>query len=380
MDDQTLLKNAICLYEQVDVPTIILNDQFELVWLSECAVKVYPQYKVKNGFASQLSESRRATAIEMLSQNKVYSFSIGYLSDTRFNCTMTPLMLKGKLYYILVQLAQASECLACDDEDVSRVIATFSKHVREPLFYIFSALSTIGHRLETMEDYSSLEYVKTIQKNSYSILRTVAHLSNYMKDVNGIPSHNPVPLPFTLYIKDLYTITESVTRSTGIPLSLELEDSAENYLVMVDETRLSEAILNILLNSFMYTREGNHITISLKYSNNNAVLRISDAGVGIPPEHLGEIFSPHFSYDTGNAPLRHVGLGLTLARNTILRHGGMIAIDSKENEGTTVTIRLPILQMHEAPEVFQSPTALNLRNRFSPVFVELSEISTIQVL
>ncbi len=380
MDNQALFNNAVGLYEQIDVPTIILNDQFELVWLSKCAERYYPQYKLQNGFVSALSESRRAAAREMLNQNRVYSFSIDRFSDTRFNCTMTPLMSEQVLHYIIVQLSQASDYLTSDDGDVSRIVAAFSKRVREPLFYIFSALATIGHRFETAEDYASLDYVKAIQKNSYSILRTVAHLSDYLKDVNGFPSHNPSPIPFSIYLKDLYATAESATRGTGIPFLLDVEDTTEDFLVMVDETRLSEAILNILLNSFVYTREGNRITISLRYLGSNAVLTIADLGLGISPEHIGKVFDPHFSYDTENVPLSHIGLGLTLARNTVLRHGGMIAIDSKEHEGTNVTIRLPLVQPQDAPDLFQSPAMLNLRNRFSPVYVELSEISTTQIL
>ncbi len=380
MDKKELLNNAIGLYEQIDVPIIIINNQFELEWLSECAGRVYPQYKLKNGFASALSESRLQTAKHLLGQNKIYSFSMEHISNSRFNCTMTPLMLEGMLLYILVQLSQAPELPSGDDEDVSRFIATFSKHVREPLFYIFSALATISHRFETAEDYSSLEYVKAIQKNAYSILRTVAHLSDHMKDVNGIPSHNPSPIPFSMYIRDLYTTVESVTRSTGIPVYLDMEESPDSNLVMVDETRLSEAILNVLLNSFLYTREGNQIVISLRYVSNSAVLTITDAGSGINQEHLGSVFSPNFSYDMGNAPLRNVGLGLTLARNTIQRHNGVMTINSKEHEGTSVTIRLPIARTQAMPELFQAPPMLNLRNRFSPVYIELAEISNVQIL
>ncbi len=380
MEIQTLLSNAIGLYEQIDVPSLILNERFELVWLSECAERNYPQYKLKNGFLSVLSESRRIAAREMLSQNKVHSFSVEEVSDAYYNCTMTPLMSEGELGYVIVQLSQASDYMTSDNKDVTRLVAVFSKRVREPLFYIFSALATIGHRFESAEDYASLDYVKAIQKNAYSILRTVAHTSDYMKDVNGFPSHNPIAVPFTGYIKDLYATAESVTRGTGIPLILDVEDNGEGLLVMVDESRLSEAILNILLNSFLYTREGNRISISLRYVNNNAVLRFTDRGMGISPEYLGKVFDSHFSYEAGNTPLSNMGLGLTLARNIILRHGGTIAIDSKEHEGTNVTIRLPVLQPQDVPELFHSPTTLNLRNRFSPVYVELAEISNTQIV
>lgn len=379
MDEQLLLENTINLYRDIDIPALILNNRLEMVWLSSSAEELYPQYKLRGGFASVLSDSLRQAIVKALLKKRVYCFSVERISEQRANCTMTPLFCKDRLCYVLVQLSQAEDYPESDSEDISRVIATFSKHVREPLFYIFSALSTIGHRFETAEDYASLQYVQSIQKNSYAILRTVAHLSDYVKDVNGIPSHTPTPVLFTAYIKDLYTAAEAVTRKTGVPFLLEVEPGAESNMVMVDAQHLSEAILNILLNSFLYTREGNRITMSLRYIASSAVITVSDQGAGIPSQYLGKVFAPHFSYDTDNAPLRNAGLGLTLARNIILRHGGVIALDSRENEGTSVTVRLPVLPAQDYPELLQQ-SSLNLQNRFSPVYIELAGISGEQML
>ncbi len=378
MNENDLLNDAIKLYHSLDLPTLILSPDYELIWLSECAQRYYPQLTLKNGFYSQATRERLYTAKEVLLQNKSYSFTSDYFSAPKFNCTLVPATQEGALRFIIVHLSQAPDVPICDDEDISRVIATFSKHIRDPLFYIFSALTTIGHRFETNEDYTSLEYVKTVYQNSYSILRTITHISNYLKDVNGIPHHNPKPTLFSAFIRDLYTAVEAITRGKGVPIYLDIDDEPPG-IVEIDETNMSEALLNVLLNSFVYTREGNEVYISVRYIGKNAVLTISDKGVGILPEHIGKVFDPHFSYDLTSTPFKRVGLGLTLARNTVMRHSGTITIESEENGGTRVTIRLPLEQSDTIdiePDILRSAASSGyMRNRFSPVFIELAELS-----
>ncbi len=375
MDDRALLENAIAFYSNLELPTVILNEDFELIWLSEYASKTYPQFTLKNGFSSVFMPGRSAAVKAILIQNRVYAFSSDFLPTANITCTLTPIMKDGKLLFVIASLSQAPAAATYDNEDVSMAIASFSKNIREPLFYMFSALATISHRFEASEDYTSLGYVNAIYRNSYAILRTVMHLSDYLKDINGLQSFNPRAMVFPSFIRDLYTAAESATRGVGIPFYLDMDDSAR-FLVSFDEDRLSVAILNIILNSFLYTKEGNEITLSLKRVGNSAVLTVADKGLGIAQEDLGKVFDSLYSQDTGNEPLHRIGLGLTLARNIVMQHGGTIAIESEEHVGTSVTIRLPIQGDSEVADCFCTAPAGYLKNRFSPIFIELAELSS----
>lgn len=375
MNDRALLDNAIAFYENLELPTIILNEDFELIWLSDCTAKIYPQFTLKNGFLSVFMPERAKAVKAILIQNRRYAFTSELLPTANITCTLTPIIKQGQLLFIIASLSQAPEVSTYDNEDVSMAIASFSKNIREPLFYTFSALATISHRFESNEDYTSLSYVNAVYQNCYAILRTVTHLSDYLKDINGLQSFNPRAMVFPSFIRDLYTAAESATRGVGIPLYLNIEDPSR-FVVSFDEDRLSVAILNILLNSFLYTKEGNEITITLRRVGNNALLVISDKGAGIAQEDLSKVFDSLYSQDFGNEPLHRIGLGLTLARNIVMQHGGAITIESEEHVGTNVTIRLPIVQDAEMPDCFCTAPAGYLKNRFSPIFVELAELSS----
>ncbi|SDN52103.1 sensor histidine kinase [Acetanaerobacterium elongatum] len=375
MNDRALLDNAIAFFENLELPTVILNEEFELIWLSDYAAKIYPQFTLKNGFSSVFMPERAAAVKAILLQNKRYAFTSELLPTTNITCTLTPIMKHGEFLFVIASLSQAPKVSPYDNEDVSMAIASFSKNIREPLFYTFSALATISHRFESNEDYTSLSYVNAVYRNCYAILRTVTHLSDYLKDINGLQSFNPRAMVFPSFVRDLYTAAESATRGVGIPLYLNVED-APHFVVSFDEDRLSMAILNILLNSFLYTKEGNEITMTLKRVGNSAVLVISDKGVGIAQENLSKVFNSLYSADFGNEPLHRIGLGLTLARSIVMQHGGTITIESEEHVGTNVTIRLPVVEDAETPDCFCTAPTGYLKNRFSPIFVELAELSS----
>lgn len=107
--------------------------------------------------------------------------------------------------------------------------------------------------------------------------------------------------------------------------------------VLIDEGRFRQAVINILKNSFDAMPEGGELRLLTKRLNGNIEITIEDTGKGISKEHLRRIFDPFFSTkDMG------IGLGLSIARDIIVEHGGRIYCDSKENKGTTVRIFLPL--------------------------------------
>lgn len=121
--------------------------------------------------------------------------------------------------------------------------------------------------------------------------------------------------------------------------NIKLVESFEEGLpsVFIDEGRFRQAVINILKNSFDAMSEGGELCLLTKRLDGNIEITIEDTGKGISKEHLRRIFDPFFSTkDMG------VGLGLSVAKDIIVEHGGRIYCDSKENKGTTVRIFLPI--------------------------------------
>jgi two-component system NtrC family sensor kinase len=120
--------------------------------------------------------------------------------------------------------------------------------------------------------------------------------------------------------------------------------------ILVDSNQLSQVLMNLLINAAEATPDGGRITVSASKltSAESIEIRVSDTGCGIPTDILPHVFEPFFTTKPG----RGTGLGLSISATYVRRNKGEIRIESVLNQGTTVTIKLPLRQeeSHKAKE------------------------------
>lgn len=103
--------------------------------------------------------------------------------------------------------------------------------------------------------------------------------------------------------------------------------------------QLNQVFMNLLANASQAVEEKGEVKIITQKDDDYATIKISDTGVGIPPENLSKIFDPFFTTkDVGDG----TGLGLSVTYGIIEKHNGTISVDSKVGEGTTFTVKIPI--------------------------------------
>lgn len=127
-------------------------------------------------------------------------------------------------------------------------------------------------------------------------------------------------------------------------LSIEVDLRQEIPPLRADPAALKQVLLHLLSNAIKFTGEGGAIGISayIDCASGGLTVDVSDTGCGIPADRLEAIFKPFVQGDdTLSRQYEGVGLGLSLARALVERHGGSVSIKSKENVGTTVTLHLP---------------------------------------
>jgi len=110
-------------------------------------------------------------------------------------------------------------------------------------------------------------------------------------------------------------------------------------LITASENYLQSVWINLIMNSIeaIKTKPG-EVSISTKFDGKNFFVKISDSGVGIPNEYIGQIFEPFF---TTKHDQQGTGLGLSLVKRVVQVHNGQIMVESEEGKGTTFTIVLP---------------------------------------
>jgi signal transduction histidine kinase len=104
---------------------------------------------------------------------------------------------------------------------------------------------------------------------------------------------------------------------------------------------LEQVLLNLLVNAWHAMSDGGTLTVASQRQDAQAVITIADTGCGIPEEHMSRLFEPFF---TTKPTDQGTGLGLAVAHQLIAGHGGHIDIASQVDQGTTVTVTLPLAQ------------------------------------
>jgi signal transduction histidine kinase len=120
-------------------------------------------------------------------------------------------------------------------------------------------------------------------------------------------------------------------------------DLAPAIVAQADPTRLAQIAGNVLHNAAKFTPSGGRIAITLRFEDGNAVVRVADSGVGLPPDEVERVFGMFAKIDrAGVAAEPGLGIGLALARRLAEMHGGTLTAASEgAGKGTTFTLSLP---------------------------------------
>ena len=132
-----------------------------------------------------------------------------------------------------------------------------------------------------------------------------------------------------------------IAQKRNIDLTL---DSYKPIIAEVDETKLTLALSNLMENAVKYNKEGGWVRISINTDHKYFYVKVEDNGIGIPKEDQEHIFERFYRVDKSHSrEIGGTGLGLAIARSGILMHHGIIKVYSEEGEGTTFTVRVPLV-------------------------------------
>ena len=120
-------------------------------------------------------------------------------------------------------------------------------------------------------------------------------------------------------------------------------DSFRPVNAEVDEVKVTLAFSNLVENAIKYNVDGGWVRVSLNADHKYFYVTVADSGIGIPEDSLDHVFERFYRVDKSHSrEIGGTGLGLSITRSAILIHHGAIKVYSKENEGTTFSIRIPL--------------------------------------
>jgi len=148
------------------------------------------------------------------------------------------------------------------------------------------------------------------------------------------------PVELNELLRDTVALVNFQARSKQVTIVQRLEPGLP--LVFADRGELQQVFLNLLQNAVDATDAGGHIHVNSFRGEDGVTVTVVDNGCGIPEEHLPLIFDPFF---TTKPVGKGTGLGLSICYGILSKLGGQIKVNSREGEGTVVTVTLPPAEM-----------------------------------
>jgi PAS domain S-box-containing protein len=229
---------------------------------------------------------------------------------------------------------EAAETNRAKDE----FLATLSHELRNPLGAIANAVAALERRAGGEESAARLRQI--IQRQTHHLARLVDDLLDVARATAGKIALERQPI-------DLSEVAGGCVRTlreSGRARRHRVTFRAESVIVSADATRLAQVITNMLDNAVKFTPSGGSVDVDVWREGQEAVLRVSDTGVGIGPEMLPRVFE---LFAQAEQPMDRavggLGIGLTLSRRLVQMLGGTITATSDgHGRGAQFTVRLPV--------------------------------------
>jgi cell cycle sensor histidine kinase DivJ len=228
------------------------------------------------------------------------------------------------------------------DAAKTRFLATVSHELRTPLNAIIGFSEMIAHEDALLLDAARRkEYAKLINDSGQHLLSVVNGILDMSKIEAGSFEISPEPFVPRSALMNCCNLLALKAREGGVDLVVNAPQELPE--ITGDPRAFRQIVLNLVSNAIKFTERGGKVTISADIEEQHLMLCVSDTGIGIAVDDLKKIGHPFFQAGK-TYQRRHegTGLGLSIVKSLVAMHGGEMAFQSKVDEGTTVTVRLPL--------------------------------------
>ena len=220
-------------------------------------------------------------------------------------------------------------------------VSNVSHELRTPLTSVKSYLEALDEG--ALYDPVAPDFIKVSLNETNRMMRMVTDLL-HLSRIDNATSHLDVELiNFTAFITFILNRFDKMrTQDEEKKYELVRDYPITSVWIEIDTDKMTQVIDNILNNAIKYSPDGGKITVSMKTTDDQMILSISDQGLGIPKEDLPKIFDRFYRVDKARSRAQGgTGLGLAIAKEIIKQHNGFIWAKSEYGKGSTFTIVLP---------------------------------------
>ncbi len=267
------------------------------------------------------------------------SISIKNLS-TRINVRSTA----TELEQLGTVLNRTFDRLQAAFERQGQFTADASHELRTPVAVILSHAELALSRTRSPADYqNAIQACRRAAMRMKSLIESLLLLARFD---SGEPEIDPRPVDLERLVLDAVDMLQPLAQERNISLNTRVEP----VTLDADHDRLSQVLTNLLSNAIRYNKPNGRVDIEITSDEQSATIRVIDTGVGIPAEELPRVFDRFYRVDKARSIAEGgSGLGLAICQTIVEAHHGSITAFSESNVGTTIEVRLPLVQNSSDP-------------------------------
>ncbi|MDF2191264.1 hybrid sensor histidine kinase/response regulator transcription factor [Paraflavitalea sp. CAU 1676] len=249
------------------------------------------------------------------------------------------------------QEAQQSKRLQELDRLKLKFLTNLSHDFRTPISLISGPVEQL---IDAEKTTAKLDKLYLIRRNSKRLLNLVNQLLDFRKLEEQELKLQLAPGEFVSFVKEVSESFRDLSERKHINFSFS--STLQHVEVLFDHDKVERILFNLLSNAFKFTLEGGHISVVLEEAPERndgkhkwVTLKVTDSGIGMPKETFDKIYDRFFQHDASTTILNYgTGIGLSITREFVNMHGGIIHVESEPDQGSTFTIHLPLIIASES--------------------------------
>ncbi len=249
-----------------------------------------------------------------------------------------------------------AEKLENQDAIRKKLISDVSHEIRTPLHILQSNLEAMLDGFYPID----AQQIELLYKEVVRFGKLLNNLDMLKTVEENIVKMDMEQLSLNESLKDVFDAYKIVARENRIKYQLN-DTKTQQVSVWADQDMLKQVWMNVLSNAFKFTSKKGEITVATDIRNKECIITVEDTGVGIAEEDLPYVFERMYRGDKSREQYEGSGIGLTIVKRMLQLHQGKISIESREGEGTKVTIILPINEVAHTPSNISSKVKSYMR-------------------
>ncbi|MBP3390533.1 MAG: PAS domain-containing protein [Clostridia bacterium] len=312
---------------------VILDNKSEILSYNSAALRILGSENVKEGehFIS-LSRSRRFVA----AVNDAFEGNHGEVNITLgsqvYQIFANPVMIENQVNGAVIVMLDITE-----KEKREEMRREFTSNVSHELKTPLTTISGISEMF-----MSGMIAVADIPKFAKNIHDESTRLLNLINDIIKLSRLDEANIPDSKEEVNLADLAEETRQRLSIAAAerdIEITVAAKPVTVLGNRSVLSEMIYNLTDNAIKYNKEGGKVKIEIVLQEGKKLIRVSDTGIGIPPEYTGRIFERFYRVDKSHSrEVGGTGLGLSIVKHAAEYHGATLNVESIVDKGTVISV------------------------------------------